>query len=38
MKHGACNDIPAKVIRIKRGGVMCQVDVELEGTAYQMSS
>ena len=38
MKHGARNDIPAKVIRIKRGGVMCQVDVELEGTTYQMSS
>ena len=38
MKHAARNDIPVEVIRIKRGGVMCQVDVELEGTAYQMSS
>jgi len=38
MKHGARNDIPAKVLSIKRGGVMCQVDVELEGTAYRMSS
>ena len=38
MKHGARNDIPAKVVAIKRGGVMCQVDVQLEGTAYRMSS
>lgn len=38
MKHGARNDIPAKVLTIKRGGVMSQVDVELEGTAYRMSS
>lgn len=38
MKHGARNDIPAKIISIKRGGVMCQVDVMLEGTAYRMSS
>lgn len=38
MKHGARNDIPAKIIGIKRGGVMCQVDVQLEGTAYRMSS
>ena len=38
MKHGARNDIPAKVVAIKRGGVMCQVDVQLEGTVYRMSS
>jgi molybdopterin-binding protein len=38
MNHGARNDIPAKIVRIKRGGVMCQVDVELEGTSYKMSS
>jgi len=38
MKHGARNDIPARIISIKRGGVMCQVDVQLEGTDYRMSS
>jgi molybdopterin-binding protein len=38
MKHGARNDIPATIVSIKRGGVMCQVDVELEGTTYRMSS
>ncbi|MGB0085248.1 MAG: TOBE domain-containing protein [Rhodomicrobiaceae bacterium] len=38
MKHGARNDIPAKVTAIKRGGVMAQVDVMLEGTSYKMSS
>jgi molybdopterin-binding protein len=38
MKHGARNDIPAKIVAIKRGGVMCQVDVQLEGTTYRMSS
>ncbi len=38
MKHGARNDIPAKVTAIKKGGVMCQVDVMLEGTDYRMSS
>ena len=38
MKHGARNDIPAKIISIKRGDVMCQVDVQLDGTAYRMSS
>ena len=38
MKHGARNDIPARIIGIKRGGVMCQVDVKLEGTDYHMSS
>ncbi len=38
MKHGARNDLPAKVPSIKRGGAMCQMDVELEGTAYRTSS
>jgi molybdopterin-binding protein len=38
MKHGARNDIPARIVSIKRGGVMCQVDVQLEGTDYRMSS
>jgi molybdopterin-binding protein len=38
MRHGARNDIPAKVIRIQREGLMSQVDVELEGTSYHMSS
>ncbi len=38
MKHGARNDIPAKVTAIKRGGVMAQVEVELVGTDYRMSS
>ena len=38
MKHGARNDIPAKVTAIKRGGVMAQVDVMLEGTSNKMSS
>lgn len=38
MKHGARNDIPAKVIEIKTGGVMAQVTVQLEGTDYRMSS
>ena len=38
MKHGARNDIPARITGIKRGGVMCQVDVQLEGTVYRVSS
>jgi molybdopterin-binding protein len=38
MKHGARNDLPAEVIAIKRGAVMCQVDVKLVGTDYKMSS
>lgn len=38
MKHGARNDIPAKVVQIKRGTVMAQVDVLLDGTDYKMSS
>jgi molybdopterin-binding protein len=38
MKHGARNDLPAEVTAIKRGAVMCQVDVKLAGTDYKMSS
>lgn len=38
MKHGARNDLPAEVTAIKRGAVMCQVDVKLIGTDYSMSS
>jgi molybdopterin-binding protein len=38
MKHGARNDIPAQVTSIKKGAVMAQVDVQLEGTPYRMSS
>ncbi len=38
MKHGARNDIPATVTAIKRGDVMAQVEVELVGTTYRMSS
>ncbi len=38
MKHGARNDIPAKVTEIKRGTVMAQIDVVLDGTSYKMSS
>ncbi len=38
MQHGARNDIPAKVTRIKEGAVMCQVEVKLNGTDYTMTS
>ncbi len=38
MKHGARNDIPADVVTIKTGGIMCQVTVKLVGTEYEMSS
>ncbi|HVX98892.1 MAG TPA: TOBE domain-containing protein [Pseudorhodoplanes sp.] len=38
MKHGARNDIPAIVTRIKEGSVMCQVEVKLKGTNYTMTS
>lgn len=38
MQHGARNDLPAEVTAIKRGAVMCQVDVKLVGTDYRMSS
>ena len=38
MKHGARNDLPAEVTAIKRGAVMCQVEVKLVGTDYKMSS
>lgn len=38
MKHGARNDIPAEVVEIKKGGVMAQVSVQLQGTDYRMTS
>ena len=38
MKHGARNDIPATVVAIKRGGVMAQVDAEIAGTTFRISS
>jgi molybdopterin-binding protein len=38
VKHDARNDIPATVTAIKRGGVMAQIEVELVGTSYRMSS
>jgi molybdopterin-binding protein len=38
MIHGARNDIPAKIARIRRGGAMCQVNIGLGGTSYRMSS
>lgn len=37
-KHNARNDLPATIVRIKRGDVMAQVDVVLVGTDYAMSS
>lgn len=38
MKHNARNDLPAEVTAIKKGSVMCQVDVKIVGTNYKMSS
>ncbi|MGE3146504.1 MAG: molybdopterin-binding protein [Pseudorhodoplanes sp.] len=38
MKHGARNDIPAQITRIKTGAVMCQVDATIVGTDYKVSS
>ena len=38
MKHGARHEPPAAVTAIKRGAVMCPVDVKLVGTHYKMSS
>lgn len=38
MKHGARNDIRAEVVAVKKGGVMAQVTVQLEGCDHQMSS
>ena len=32
MKHEARDDIPARIVSIERGGVMCEVDVQLECT------
>ncbi|WP_237478418.1 TOBE domain-containing protein [Lichenibacterium dinghuense] len=36
--HNARNDLPARVVAIKRGDVMAQVDVRLDGTDYRMTS
>ncbi len=38
MKFGARNNIVGEVVAIKKGEVMCQVDVKLKGTDFQMSS
>ena len=38
MKHGARNDIPAKVTGIKRGTVMAQVEAQIVGTEYTVTS
>lgn len=38
MKVGARNDIPATITRVRRGSVMCQVDLTIVGTDYQVSS
>lgn len=38
MKHGARNDIPAEVVGIKRGSVMAQVEAQIVGTDYRISS
>ena len=38
MTHNARNDLPATIIAIRLGNVMAQVDVEVVGTSYRMSS
>lgn len=38
MKHGARNDIPATVTIIKRGSVMAQVEAQILGTEYRITS
>lgn len=38
MKHGARNNLPAEATAIKRGAVMCQVDVRLAGASCKMTS
>ncbi|MDV2988207.1 UNVERIFIED_CONTAM: TOBE-like domain-containing protein [Methylobacteriaceae bacterium AG10] len=38
MKHGARNDIPAEVVSIKRDGVMAQVEAQIVGTEYRITS
>ena len=38
MKHGARNDIPAKVVAIKRGSIMAQVEAQIVGTEYRITS
>lgn len=38
MKHGARNDIPAKVTGIKRGTVMAQVETQIVGAEHTVTS
>ena len=38
MKHGARNDFPAEVVSIKRDGVMAQVEAQIVGTEYRITS
>ncbi|MDX2258365.1 MAG: TOBE domain-containing protein [Hyphomicrobiaceae bacterium] len=38
MQHNARNDLPGTVTAIKRGTVMAQVNIKLDGTDYHMSS
>ena len=38
MKHGARNDIPARVTGIKRGTVMAQVETQIVGTEHTITS
>lgn len=38
MKHGARNDIPATVTAIKRGTVMAQVEAQIVGTEFTVTS
>lgn len=38
MKHGARNDLPAEIISIKRDKVMAQVEAQIVGTEYRISS
>lgn len=37
MKFGVRNNITGKVVEIKKGGVMCQVKVEIAGGAIMQS-
>ncbi len=37
MKFGVRNNITGKVVEIKKGGVMCQVKVEIAGGAVMQS-
>jgi molybdopterin-binding protein len=37
MKYGARNQLPAEVVEIKRGAVMCQVKVKVAASATMCS-